>query len=99
MFMQMFLLAICGTEGQVPTVLCGAIATQLLCGIYSFFGGYPQLAAVDALQSNGSQVALVGVSALNLLTAPAAGLNALLLFCMMSMEAYTSCTIWYSQNN
>lgn len=54
MFAQIFMLLVCGAEGQLPAMLTSGIAMSLCCGLYTFFGSGPQLAAVDAMQSNGT---------------------------------------------
>lgn len=49
MFAQIFMLLVCGAEGQLPVMLTTGIAMSLCCGLYTFFGSGPQLAAVDAM--------------------------------------------------
>ena len=94
----MFLLATASTEGQLPAILVGAIGASLVSGVYSFANPLP-LAAVDFLQSNGTQLALVGASGLNLLVSRDTGLLSVLLLGFMAVEAYTSCNMWLSQNS
>jgi hypothetical protein len=94
--MQMFLLLTGAASGYLPPVLVGAIGTQLLCGIYSFI--QPQrLAAIDMMQSTGTQVALTGAMGLNLLVAPHM-LSALLLG-FLGVEAYASASVWLVNND
>lgn len=87
-FAQLFLAAICGVEGQLPTGLASVWGLFACAGLYSFFNS--NLAAVNMLQSNATGLGLAAAGTINLLSGNA-GLSALMLLALTGLDCFLSC--------
>lgn len=83
------------TEGGVPTQLIVAIFFMICASIYSYFSP-SKLTAVNALQSNGAQLAVVGLSASSIV-AYNPGLPFMCLFSMLALDLFLSVTTFFGE--
>jgi len=73
------------------------ILAMILAGAYSFFSPM-RITAVDALQSNGAQVAVLGASLHHVVTASSVGVPFYILFCLLSAELMMSCSTFFQEH-
>jgi|688.fasta_scaffold308404_2 hypothetical protein len=93
--LQLYFALIVATEGGIPTQLTVAIFFMICSGIYSYFSP-SKLTAVNAMQSNGAQLAVVGLSAASIL-AYNPGLPFMCLFSMIALDLFLSVTTFFGE--
>ena len=77
-------------EGRMPSALSGILLLTVLAGVYSFFSP-KQLTAINAIQSNGAQLAIMSASASTML-AYSPGAPFYCLFAVMGLDLFLSMT-------
>ena len=92
--LYMALIALIG-GGSVP--LLSVILAMLVAGAYSFFSP-TQVAAVDSLQSNGAQLAVLGASTYSIVAGAGGSISFYVLFCLMAVETIMSCSSFFQEH-
>jgi len=92
---QLYTALIAGINGGSP-ILISMILAMILAGAYSFFSPM-RITAVNALQSNGAQVAVLGASLHHVVTA-SPGVPFYILFCLLSAELMMSCSTFFQDH-
>ena len=96
MAVQLYLALICMVDGNVSSTLMGAFLMFTLASIYSFFNPVHVL-GIDALQSNGAMLALMGGSTYSILTA-GAGMPFFLLFSLLAVDCMASFSSYFQNH-
>ena len=73
------------------------ILAMILASVYSFFSPVP-LKAIDAIQSNASQIAILGVSTYLIVSESSPSIAFTLLFCLMALDTMMSCSIFFEEH-
>lgn len=77
-------------EGRMPFALSAMLLLSVLAGVYSFFSP-KELTAINAIQSNGAQLAIMSASASSIL-AYSPGFPFYCLFAVMGLDLFLSMT-------
>lgn len=77
--------------------LLSMILAMIMAGAFSFFSPM-QITAVDAAQSNGMQLALLGGATHHIVTA-APGISFYVLFCLLAADTMMSCTTFFEEHS
>lgn len=96
MGIQLYLAIISLFGGSASPTLVVPYLVFILASAYSYFSPM-RLAGVDALQSNGAQIALLGASTHHIVTA-APGLSFYMLFSILALDALMSCSQFFDEN-
>ena len=92
---QLYLALISAINGG-PITLLSLVLAMIVSGAYSFFSPM-RVAALDAMQSNGAQVALLGASTHHIITATP-GVSFYVLFCLMAADTMMSCSTFFQDH-
>lgn len=96
LFSITFFTLICGAEGLIPISMIVMIITYVLASMYAFFNPV-QITAINTLQSNAAQVALVGGSTVCALAGSAGGIPFYMLYLLMCADTVFSNTEFVGQ--
>ena len=72
------------------------IIAMILAGSYSFFSPM-RIKAIDAMQSNGAQIAVLGAATHTIVTA-APGISFYVLFCLLAADTMMSCSTFFQSH-
>lgn len=95
-FLQMFFALNLFAEGSLPTTLQTMMLFCVFSGVYSFFNPR-DLTAVNSMQSNGAQIALLGAATSSLFTS-SPGLAFYGLFAAIALDLFFSMTQFINEN-
>ena len=96
MGIQLFLAIICLFGGGASTTVMLSFIGFILASVYSYFSPV-RLTGVDAIQSNGAQLALLGACTYQIVMGdPSASF--LILFTMLALDAFMSLNQFFSEN-
>ena len=76
--------------------LMSAIIAMILAGAYSFFSP-TKVTAIDAMQSNGAQVAILGAATHNIVMGNPS-VTFYILFCLLASETLMSCSTYFQEH-
>ena len=93
MAVQLYLTLICGVNGDLSVNMMLLFTMFVLASVYSFFNPVPVL-GVDALQSNGTMVALMGAGTYNIVANGAAG-PFMILYCLLAIDCMASFSSYF----
>ena len=97
MFAQVYFSIISFTDGSASMPLNIGMMTFILASMYSFFGYPVEIAAVNALQSNASQGALLAAAGSQIFM-QGAGTPFVFLSALMMIDFIGSMTVYFSHN-
>jgi len=98
LFSMLFFLLISVVERQAPVYLSVSIIFFLIASLYSFFNPV-KLTIANAMQSNASQLALVGLGTGNILFGGVAGFPFYILYALMCMDVGLSSMEFITQTS
>ena len=98
MFSMLFFVLISVVERQAPLYLSMSIIFFILASLYSFFNPV-KLTIANAMQSNATQLALVGLGTGNILFGGVAGFPFYVLYLLMCMDVGLSSIEFISQTS
>lgn len=76
--------------------VCSAILAIVMAGAYSFFSPV-RITAIDAIQSNGSQLAAIGAATSQIVTG-SPGVPFYILFCLLATDSLMSCSTFFQEH-
>ena len=88
---------ICGVNGDLGTNMLGLFTMFVLASVYAFFNPVRVL-GVDALQSNGTMVALMGAGTYNIV-ANGVGIPFMLLYCLLAVDCMASFSSYFQEHS
>ncbi len=88
--------AIIAMVGGAPVGLVSVILGMIVAGVFSFFSPM-RISAVDAAQSNGAQIAVLGAATHTIVTTSPT-LSFYMLFCMLAADAMMSCSTFFQEH-
>ena len=93
---QMYLTLICGANGELSATMLLPLMGFILASIYSFFNPV-QVRAIDACQSNGAMVGLMGASTINILS-NGASVPFFMLYCLLAFDCMASFSSYFQEH-
>ena len=93
---MLFFTLVCGVEGLMPISLVVGVTGYILASMYSFFNPV-QITAINSLQSNAAQLALVGGSTVCALAGSAGGIPFYMLYLIICADMVFSTTEFVGQ--
>ena len=97
MALQLYLTLICAADGDLGMNMMMMLMVFILASIYSFFNP-ARVMGIEALQSNGAMVAVMGAGTYNIV-ANAAGTPFYLLYCLLALDAMASFSSYFQEHS
>ena len=94
---QLYLALVGTVNGDLSPNLMGAFMVFVLASVYAFFNPV-KVSGIDALQSNGAMVALMGAGTYNIV-ANGAGLPFVLLYSLLAVDCMASFSTYFSEHS
>jgi len=97
MAVQLYLTLICGVNGDLSVNMMLLFTMFVLASVFAFFNPV-KLLGVEAIQSNGSMVALMGAGTYNIV-ANGAGGPFMLLYCLLAIDCMASFSTYFQEHS
>lgn len=97
-FTMLFFTFICTAEGMMPLSMTVGLVCYFLSSMWAFFNPV-HIAGINALQSNASQLALVGGSTVSLLAGASGGIPFYMLYMILVTDTAFSSMEFFSRLN
>jgi len=97
MALQLYLTLVSAANGNLSPSLTGLFSMFVCASVYAFFSS-ERVTGVDALQSNGAMVALMGASTMNIVVG-SAGAPFYLLYMLLAVDCMASFSTYFSEHS